>query len=139
MEINKDEAIRCLSIAKNHYGAGNYAAALRFTKKSISLYPTDDAKSFLEKAEKAAAEQPNNVTSSKPFTSTNGKNRTNDQTPASAPSSEKKYTREQAEAVKRILACGTDYYKVLSVDKDCTEAQLKKSYRKVFREDSAFT
>lgn len=125
MEINKDEAIRCLSIAKNHYGNGNYAAALRLTKKSISLYPTEQAKAFLEKAEKAAASAPDN----KP-TDTRTSNGTK-AAPSQPPSSEKKYTQEQVDAVKAILACGNDYYKVLSLDKNCTEVQIKKSYRKV--------
>ncbi|KAI8085999.1 DnaJ domain-containing protein, partial [Halteromyces radiatus] len=44
---------------------------------------------------------------------------------------EKKYTPEQIKAVKAILACGTDYYKVLSLDKKCTEVEIKKSYRKL--------
>ncbi|KAI8377913.1 DnaJ domain-containing protein, partial [Radiomyces spectabilis] len=41
------------------------------------------------------------------------------------------HTPEQAKSVQAILACGTDYYKVLSVDKSCTEIQLKKAYRKL--------
>ena len=132
MEINKDEAIRCLNIAKNHYGNGNYAAALRLTKKSINLYPTDPAKSFLEKAEQAAA----NEGSSKQSTSSNTTNGTSasskpSTTSSSSSSSEKKYTVDQVSAVKKILACGTDYYQVLSLDKKCTEVQIKKSYRKV--------
>ncbi|KAI9250992.1 hypothetical protein BDA99DRAFT_522372 [Phascolomyces articulosus] len=132
MEINKDEAIRCLNIAKNHFGNGNYAAALRFTKKSISLYPTDPAKDFLEKAEKAVANEgdqksstnnSNNSSSSSSGPSTSSK--------PSTTSSEKKYTADQVSAVKKILACGTDYYEVLSLEKKCTEVQIKKSYRKL--------
>ncbi|KAI8145780.1 DnaJ domain-containing protein [Fennellomyces sp. T-0311] len=126
MEINKDEAIRCLSIAKNHFGNGNFAAALRLTKKSINLYPTDQAKAFLEKAERAAVEQPNGEpASSTPRPNTNGPAQ------SSPSSSEKKYTQEQVAAVKTILACGTDYYKVLSLEKKCTDVQIKKSYRKL--------
>ncbi|KAI8377914.1 uncharacterized protein BYT42DRAFT_572178 [Radiomyces spectabilis] len=128
MEINKDEAIRCLSIAKNHYGNGNYTAALKFTKKSLGLYPTDDAKAFLEKAEKAAASASQETTG----TST-GINTTSSQTKPEKRAEEKtkKHTPEQAAAVKAILSCGTDYYKVLSLDKKCTEVQVKKAYRKL--------
>ncbi|KAL0077269.1 DnaJ domain-containing protein [Phycomyces blakesleeanus] len=46
-------------------------------------------------------------------------------------SSDNKYTPEQAMAVKEILACGTDYYKVLRLKRDCTEIEIKKSYRKL--------
>lgn len=133
MEINKDEALRCLSIAKNHYGSGNYAAATRFARKSIKLYPTDEAKSFLEKAERSAADEPvgtSTATSSSSSSPMNGSTRP--ASSSSTPSSDKKHTKEQAEAVKRILSCGTDYYKVLSLEKDCTEVQIKKSYRKVW-------
>lgn len=134
MEINKDEALRCLSIAKNHYGSGNYAAATRFARKSIKLYPTDEAKSFLEKAERSAADEPvgtSTATSSSSSSPMNGST-TKTASSSSTPSSDKKHTKEQAEAVKRILSCGTDYYKVLSLEKDCTEVQIKKSYRKVW-------
>ncbi|KAI7865435.1 hypothetical protein BDF14DRAFT_1692592, partial [Spinellus fusiger] len=37
---------------------------------------------------------------------------------------EKNYTSEQVQAVKAVLACGTDYYKVLNLDKGCNETQL---------------
>lgn len=129
MEINKDEALRCLSIAKNHYGSGNYAAAARFARKSIKLYPTDEAKAFLEKAERSAADEPVGTSTATSSSSLNGSTKPAASSPT--PSSDKKHTKEQVEAVKRILSCGTDYYKVLSLEKDCTEVQIKKSYRKV--------
>ncbi|KAI7859627.1 hypothetical protein BDC45DRAFT_220286 [Circinella umbellata] len=133
MEINKDEAIRCLNIAKNHYGNGNYAAALRLTKKSINLYPTDPAKAFLEKAEAAAAngDSSKQSTNSKTTSGTSTSFKSSTTTSSSSSSSEKKYTQEQVSAVKKILACGSDYYQVLSLDKKCTEVQIKKSYRKL--------
>ncbi|CDS03519.1 hypothetical protein LRAMOSA00921 [Lichtheimia ramosa] len=129
MEINKDEALRCLSIAKNHYGSGNYAAAARFARKSIKLYPTDEAKAFLEKAERSAADEPVGTSTATSSSSLNGSTKPAASSPT--PSSDKKHTKEQVEAVKRILSCGTDYYKVLSLEKDCTEVQIKKSYRKL--------
>ncbi|ORX53051.1 DnaJ-domain-containing protein [Hesseltinella vesiculosa] len=121
METNKDEAKRCLSIAKNHYGLGNYSSAVKLTKKSLSLFPTDEASTFLEKAERALANAP--TSSEKPAS-----------TPSSSSNAEptsKKYTDNQVHAVKTILACGSDYYKVLSLDKKCTEVEIKKSYRKL--------
>lgn len=42
------------------------------------------------------------------------------------------YTPEQAAVVKRIRACKvTEYYEILSLKRDCEEADVKKSYRKV--------
>ncbi|KAF7720983.1 hypothetical protein EC973_005645 [Apophysomyces ossiformis] len=122
MEINKDEAIRCLSIAKSHYGNGNYTSAVKLTKKSISLYPTDEAKAFLVKAEKQLAQQGSSTTT----TTT-----TPQQPQPDKESAQKKYTPEQVAAVKQVLQCGTDYYKVLKLDKDCKEVEIKKQYRKL--------
>lgn len=122
MEINKEEAIRCLRIAKNHYGTKNFEAALRLTKKSLKLYPTDEAKEFLAKAEMAAASaEPNDIRQeeAKPARS------------ATSDSSSKPSSSAQSQEVREILACGTDYYKVLKVDKKCTEVEVKKAYRKV--------
>ncbi|KAI8340596.1 hypothetical protein BC941DRAFT_347566 [Chlamydoabsidia padenii] len=128
MEVNKDEALRCLTIAKKHLSNGNQSGALKFAKKSIDLYPTDQAKSFLSQVQATS----NNDSSAK----TTGANihpsrqNTTSSTP-STPTTEKKHTPEQAKAVKTILSCGTDYYKVLSLTKSCTEIDIKKSYRKL--------
>ncbi|KAI9031804.1 DnaJ domain-containing protein [Phycomyces nitens] len=121
MEINKDEAIRCLSIANKHYSSGNYVAAVKFGKKSISLYPTDQAKAFVEKAEKSLASEP-------PST---GKSTGVHTRQASEPVSEKRYTAEQTQAVREVLSCGTNYYKVLAVERTSSDGQIKKAYRKL--------
>ncbi|OBZ90403.1 putative J domain-containing protein C17A3.05c [Choanephora cucurbitarum] len=126
MEINKEEALRCLSIAKNQYGTRNYEAAVRLTKKSLKLYPTDEAESFLLKAEKAATENTNVPPSpSEKSTSSNTTDASNEKPPQNASSG------QQTKEVREILSCGTDYYKVLKLDKGCTEVEIKKSYRKL--------
>ncbi|KAI8343197.1 hypothetical protein BC941DRAFT_366908 [Chlamydoabsidia padenii] len=125
---NKDEADRCLLIAKNHYGTGNYSSAVKLAKKSISLYSTDNAIAFLKKAEKALSDQP----SGKSTATSSTTNTTSRTTTTTTTSEEKKtHTPQQLKAVKAILDCGTDYYKVLSLDKKCTEVEIKKSYRKL--------
>lgn len=40
------------------------------------------------------------------------------------------YTNEQSEAVKRIKGC-KDYYEILGVNKDATDSDIKKSYKKL--------
>jgi DnaJ family protein B protein 12 len=122
MEINKEEAIRCLRIAKNQYGSKNYEAAVRLTKKSISLYSTDEAKEFLVKAEKAAASAPSTPNADTPPPSATEEKTKEREKPSSS---------QQSSDVREILACGTDYYRVLKVDRNCTEVEMKKSYRKV--------
>ncbi|KAH8108330.1 DnaJ-domain-containing protein [Phellopilus nigrolimitatus] len=48
MESNKDEAVKCLSIAQRHCDAGNYPSARRFCEKSINLFPTPEASKLLQ-------------------------------------------------------------------------------------------
>jgi DnaJ family protein B protein 12 len=47
MEVNKEEAIRCLSIAQRHRSSSNLASALRFAKKSVSLYTTPEGEALV--------------------------------------------------------------------------------------------
>ncbi|KAI9321046.1 hypothetical protein BX666DRAFT_1913955 [Dichotomocladium elegans] len=135
MEINRDEALRCLSIAKNHFGSGNYPAAVRFANKSLKLFPTEDARAFLEKAERASSEETTSGASTATAKDDGGATKRSTAgsaaTGQSSSPSEKKYSKDQVAAVKKIMACGTDYYKVLSLDKNCTEVEIKKSYRKL--------
>lgn len=132
MDTNKEEAIRCLKIAKNQYGSKNYEAAIRLTNKSINLFPTDEAKEFLLKAEKAAATNSSSSTST-PTTETppQTSSSTSTQNKESPKAKEKPSAGQQTTEVREILSCGTDYYKVLQVGKKCTETEIKKSYRKV--------
>ncbi|CAM0136075.1 Chaperone protein dnaJ [Umbelopsis sp. WA50703] len=129
MEVNKEEAVRCLSIAKNHFGNGNYTSAVKLAKKSISLYPTDEAKAFLVKAEARAQNAGSSATAT--GSSANASSSAESTKRREHKAQAREYTQEQIEAVKRIRACGTDYYKVLSLEKTCTETEIKKSYRKL--------
>ena len=66
--------------------------------------------------------------------STNGKanGSANGSSKGGADEKKRDYTPEQAAVVKRIRACKvTDYYEILSLKKDCEEAEVKKAYRKV--------
>lgn len=66
MEVNKDEALRCLDIARRHLLTGNYPSARKFGQKSISLFPTSDARAFISlvDAKETAANNSSNVPSS---------------------------------------------------------------------------
>ncbi|GBC01103.1 hypothetical protein RclHR1_04070005 [Rhizophagus clarus] len=133
MEVNKDEALRSLEIARSKLASGNIAVAIKFAQKSLNLYPTPEAQDFLKSIEK----------------STTQTNKENDHhrtasptTPSSSPSSSsrehkqgrqtREYTKEQADAVKRIRACGVhDFYAILGISKDASDSEVKKSYRKL--------
>ncbi|KAF9091176.1 hypothetical protein BGX23_005410 [Mortierella sp. AD031] len=74
MEVNKDEALRCLDIARRHLVTGNYASARKFGQKSISLFPTSDARAFIslvdaKESAAAAASSSSTSTSSGPTSS----------------------------------------------------------------------
>ncbi|KAF9543370.1 hypothetical protein EC957_000961 [Mortierella hygrophila] len=66
MEVNKDEALRCLDIARRHLLTGNYPSARKFGQKSISLFPTSDARAFISlvDAKETAANSSSNASSS---------------------------------------------------------------------------
>jgi len=148
---NRDEAIKCISIAQRHLNAGNYPSARRFAEKSISLYPTPEAKQLLEiiitreadpiptsgggsaSASGAEAHPTQDSThhrhSTRPQASTS-KAAAN----GSAGGQEKKreFTPEMAAVVKRIRKCKpTEYYEILGLTKSCEENDVKKAYKKV--------
>ena len=45
--MNKEEALRCLEISKTKYSQGNSDAALKFVKKSLHLFETENAKTWV--------------------------------------------------------------------------------------------
>ncbi|OCF44945.1 endoplasmic reticulum protein [Kwoniella heveanensis CBS 569] len=47
MEGNKEEAIRCLSIASRHRSNSNLSSALKFAKKSVALYTTPEGEALI--------------------------------------------------------------------------------------------
>ncbi|KAK7687838.1 hypothetical protein QCA50_009057 [Cerrena zonata] len=169
MESNKDEAIKCLSIAQKHRNAGNFPSALRFCQKSINLFSTPEGTKLLELIESeiesssssssgpsggdstASSSQPTGGSSStethpsasgarqRPgHSSSASTSQANGSAKASSSSSgageqkKREYTPEQAAVVKRIRSCKvTEYYEILSLKRDCEEADVKKAYRKL--------
>ncbi|TFL05307.1 hypothetical protein BDV98DRAFT_292019 [Pterulicium gracile] len=151
MESNKDEAIRCLAIARRHFDGVNYPSALRFCQKSINLFETKDGLGLLEQIKTAMSKGESSSSSSsggagakssatEEHPSAGGaRHRAGAKASSSAPSSgtastEKKreYTAEQVAVVKRVKGCKvTEYYEILAVKKECEEADVKKAYRKL--------
>ncbi|PCH44312.1 DnaJ-domain-containing protein [Wolfiporia cocos MD-104 SS10] len=157
MESNKDEALKCLAIAQKRRGTGDYASARRFCQKSLSLFATPEAQKLLDiiesEAESSSA-QASSSSSGPSNTSPDGESFTSSaeahpsasgarhrHTASEGPKvngdstqSQKKrdYTPEQAAVVKRVRTCKvTEYYEILSVKRDCEEAEIKKAYRKL--------
>lgn len=152
MESNKDEALKCLAIAQRHRDSGNFSAATKFARKSISLFATPEAEKLLASIEAAAA-------NAGPSSSTDTSQGANGRAQASSSATEthpsasgskqrsrgagesgesnggkREYSADQLRVVKRVKACKiTDYYEILEVKRDCEEGEIKKAYRKVSR------
>ncbi|KAG0048305.1 hypothetical protein BGZ83_006703 [Gryganskiella cystojenkinii] len=158
MEVNRDEALRCLDIARRHFNSGNTAGAKKFIAKSISLFPTPEAKAFLTKVEQEeSSPSPSASSSSSTFDSSTPSSTKSSPNPGSSsfggtssarrPESvpprprstpvtehkpaERDYTPEQVAAVKAVRSSGGDFYKVLGIKKDATDSEIKKAYRKL--------
>ena len=49
MEGNKDEAFRCIELAKSFIEQNNYEKAEKLLKKSLRMYPTHQAENLYER------------------------------------------------------------------------------------------
>jgi len=150
---NRDEAIKCISISQRHLNANNFPSARRFAEKSLSLYPTPEAKQLLELITSRESDPiPEPPLSSGTAASASGaeahptqetthhRHSTRPQASSSkaangsASSSEKQreYTPEMAAVVKRIRKCKpTEYYEILGLTKSCEENDVKRAYKKL--------
>lgn len=145
MESNKDEAFKCLGIARKHFDAGNIPSARKFCQKSISLFETAEASSLLAsinaapEAGSSASTSTSTATEEHPSASgakhrhPQSSNDTRSNGTAGGIGGEKReYTAEQHAVVKRVRSCKvTEYYEILAVKKDCDDVDIKKAYRKV--------
>jgi len=160
MDSNKDEALKCLAIAQKHRNAGNLASARRFCQKSLNLFSTPEGTRLLEIVDSEIASEASSSASTSSGTGSSGGFSTSTETHSSSSgtrhrhtestakangsangtakggsdANEKKreYTPEQAAVVKRIRSCKvTEYYEILSLKRDCEEADVKKAYRKL--------
>jgi len=124
MESNKDEALRCIDIASRFITEENYSQALKFLKKSLNLYPTEQAKALLSKVE--GKHRPSGRSPSPPASPPRDSTSSRTQ----APTVERSYTKEQHDAVIRVKKC-KNYYEILEVSREVTDTELKKQYRKL--------
>ncbi|KAK3879655.1 hypothetical protein Pcinc_015799 [Petrolisthes cinctipes] len=149
---NKDEAEKCFNLAQKYFQEGNRDKAGRFAQKAERLYPSHKSREFLELLNRLSGTTGSTTHSNgtaggegeggggrgggpgggegvrQRRTSATSEERSTGGTQAQGSSSE--YTREQVDAVKKILRC-KDYYEILGISKDATDSDLKKAYRKL--------
>lgn len=152
MESNKDEALRCLQIARKHYEAGNTPSARKFCQKSITLFETPQALQLLaninaspssSSASASASTSTSSAAEEHPSAAgtkhrrpqknagSNGSAQPNG-TAGGIGGEKREYTAEQGEVVRRVRACKvTEYYEILALKRDCDDGDIKKAYRKV--------
>lgn len=145
LQVNKDEAERCRDIAARALQQGNHDKAIKFLKKSLSLYPLPGVEALLAQAEKRGRKD-------EPAANSSSANRSSSSNTASRPPPERStstasaassaeglsgraYTPDQEEIVKQILRAKEGgrgaHYRVLGVNQDASESDLKKAYRKL--------
>ncbi|XP_030630425.1 dnaJ homolog subfamily B member 12b [Chanos chanos] len=131
MEVNRDEAERCIEIASSALKNGHLEKACKFLEKAQKLFPTDKAKALLESVEQkrnASSRTSNTNEGTEPRCRRTAENAS--ATGEKTSDADKSYTTEQLEAVRRIKQCN-NYYEILGVQKDASEEDLKKAYRKL--------
>ena len=123
--MNADDALKCIELSKKKYKAGDYQQALKYAEKSLRLYHTIDGEKWLS----FLNANPKSATDSKPNSPKERKAKVSD----NAEESTRPYTPEQQRAIKNILACHKkgDLYGILGLEKDASDIEIKKSYRKL--------
>ncbi|KAJ2559684.1 Chaperone protein dnaJ [Coemansia sp. RSA 1933] len=136
MEVNRDEAARALSIAQRKWREGDTEGALRLARKSHSLYPTDACTRLIEEFSKPKTQeqqqqqqQTTAAGSEKDQEKEPGLRRRKNQSEETT-ETKRTHTPEQAKAVKRVMGAKDNYYAVLGVERNASDADIKKAYRK---------
>ncbi|KAL7570432.1 hypothetical protein ACA910_017264 [Epithemia clementina (nom. ined.)] len=144
MEVNKDEAEKCLKLGAEALRRGDNARAVKFLNKSLKLYPLPGAEALLSQALRKPSTERESSTSSSASRQTNGVNgsrsfesadSTNNAPATATGSNGREYTEEQAEIVKQLLRAKGGgrgaHYRVLGLEQNCSENDIKKAYRKL--------
>ncbi|XP_052866194.1 dnaJ homolog subfamily B member 14-like [Anopheles cruzii] len=132
MEVNKDEAKRCIELATAALTAGNLAKAEKLLKKSQTLYPLPEAEVLLKRV-KTQSQSTNGTAPGAANGGSSARRRTVNREAADKPSEPKlniDYTQDQLDVVKRVQKC-KDFYEVLGVSQEAPDSEVKKCYKKL--------
>ncbi|KAG5555068.1 hypothetical protein RHGRI_012560 [Rhododendron griersonianum] len=127
MDSNKDEALKCVGIAKEAIASGKKQRALKFIGLATRLNPNvsvDDLLAACENLESASSDPntENHVESTK--------NKPASSTFDEVSNGERSYTEEHVELIRKVKR-SKDYYDILGLEKSCSVEEIRKAYRKL--------
>lgn len=158
MEVNKGEAERCRDMGATALRNGQTARAVKLLKKSLSLYPLPGVQSLVSQAEKklvneSSTKSTNGSSHNNTSNNTTSNNNRNYATSSSQPPPQRSTSNVSAASTKSSAGNGRSYtdaqvrivaevlkskeggrgahYRVLGVEQNADESQLKKAYRKL--------
>lgn len=125
MDGNKDEAVKCVGIAKEAIAAGNKTRAMKFIGMAQRLNHNLRVDDLLAACKDLDFTNPSSSNGRSHVASTpvNAK-------PAEGMNGEPSYTEEHVQLVRKIKR-NMDYYEILGVGKSCSVEEVKKAYRKL--------
>ena len=148
---NRDESEKCKELGKRYYDVGQYEKAAKFFDKSLRLYALPgvaELKANAERMAEAASSESSspNPAPPPPSPSPSSSSRvppppphvpptpsnSNRDSSANNAQNQRPYTAEQEAGAKKIIALAKKgHYDVLGVSKNASDAEIKKSYRKL--------
>lgn len=130
MEGNRDSADLCYVKATSALKEGDQEKAIRLLQKSLRLFETNRAKVLLNalNLRETGGQTSSPPRREEPAARQRKKSAEKPAEPTGVLGTD--YQQEDVDIVKSILACKNDYYKILGLEKDANENEVKKAYRK---------
>jgi len=134
MEVNKDEADKCLKIGAEALRRGDNERAVKFLKKCLRLYPLPGAKALLAQAE--AGQRTGQPSTTNQSSASQQRPRRSESTASSTTGADgREYTEEQVRIVQQVLRSKEGgrgaHYRILGIAQNSSESEIKKAYRKL--------
>nr|GME05187.1 chaperone protein DnaJ 49 [Ipomoea batatas] len=128
MDSNKDEALRCIGIAKEAIASGNKQKALKLIEIGQRLNHNLSVDDLLAACENLVSPCPASSGSNRDVS--NVENVRDKAKLDDFPNEDRVYTEEHLQLIRQITS-KKDYYAILGVKKSCSAEEIRKAYRKL--------